>query len=181
MCLNSPAFNKCTCGVWSEQQSHLLTFPLEFLAASEGGPLQKEREGGGSLFGRAQSGSAAQRPALPFSNSSVGSLKKKKKSDRQPLVNKWHVGEVGECLVKDSSGPFTRALNTQSKWCICSALSRPGRASRSQRRERGRGAAASGSSGRFTADKAPVSQIFMSLPFECYFPLISIVGLERTV
>lgn len=125
MCLNSPAFNKCTCGVWSEQQSHLLTFPLEFLAASEGGPLQKEREGGGSLFGRAQSGSTAQRPALPFSNFSVGSLKKKKKSVRQPLVNKWHVGEVGECLVKDSSGPFTRALNTQSKWCICSALSRP--------------------------------------------------------
>lgn len=61
VCLNSPAFNKCTCGVWSEQQSHLLTFPLEFLAASEGAPLAK---GGG---GKAPSAAGHKTTALPSS------------------------------------------------------------------------------------------------------------------
>lgn len=36
VCPNRPAFNKWTCGVWSEEKSHLLTFLPGFLATAEG-------------------------------------------------------------------------------------------------------------------------------------------------
>lgn len=139
VCPNRPAFNKWTSGVWSEENSHLLTFLPVFWQQLKGScllGLSRPRRGNFGVethashtdnqwntsthadtrTSLAKTHTHDSSPALvifphprppqpllpsrlPLASPPLRLLEK------QPhLVNKWHVGEVGECLVRTLQG-----------------------------------------------------------------------------